>query len=253
MTFEKLFRNCAYDVKYQECGDHVNYAFVEDGRTLYIYFQGSNGDVDWRRNFSFWKKPYKDMNNPYRVHAGFMKAWKEVEDIVIEKITERSAVMSMEYRWNKIITIGYSHGGALAAFCHECVWYHRPDIAADCWGIGFEAPRIYAGFLFRKKLRSRWKNFRVFRNRQDLVTHVPPRAFGYKHVGELVKIGGRWKPFAALWQWIKSGFRDTEALREIVCIWPHYQSEMIKSLEVFDETAEAKSLMAEMGIAHEDA
>ena len=121
MTFKELFVNCAYDIEYQECGDHVNYAFVEDGHTLYIYFQGSDGDVDWRRNFSFWKKPYKDMDSPYRVHAGFMKAWKEVEDIVIEKITERSAVMNMAYRWNKIITVGYSHGGALAAFCHECV------------------------------------------------------------------------------------------------------------------------------------
>lgn len=239
MTFKELFVNCAYDVPYEEIGDHVNYAFVEDGRTLYIYFQGSNGDVDWRRNFSFWKRPYKDMDNPYRVHAGFMKAWKEVEDVVIEKILSKDAEGA--FRWNKIITIGYSHGGALAAFCHECVWYHRPDIAADCWGIGFEAPRIYAGFLFRKKLRARWKNFRVFRNRQDLVTHVPPRAFGFHHVGELVKIGGRWKPFAAIGHGLRSAIHGNwaavvEDLKELVCIWPHYQSEMIESLAAFDSS-----------------
>ena len=258
MSFTKLFENCAFNVPYQEAGDHVNYAFVEDGRTLYIYFQGSQGDVDWRRNFSFWKHPYKDMKNPYLVHSGFMTAWKEVEDIVIEKITECSAVMSMEYRWDKIIVIGYSHGGALAAFCHECVWYHRPDIREKCWGIGFEAPRIYAGLRFRTELRSRWNNFRVFRNRQDLVTHVPPRCFGFWHVGSLVKIGGKWHPWAALKGCFKALFsRDwkkaADCAKEVICILPHYQHEMVASLTEFDATEEGQALATEMGITREDA
>lgn len=157
--------------------------------------------MDWRRNFSFWKKPYKDMKEPYRVHAGFCDAWKEVEDIVIEKVTETEGE---EYKWNRIYTIGYSHGGALAAFCHECVVFHRADIAAECWGIGFEAPRMYAGLVFRSNLRKRWKNFRVIRNKHDLVTHVPPRCFGFWHVGEVVKVGGKWKPFAALMECFKA-------------------------------------------------
>ena len=72
-------------------------------------------------------------------------------------------------------------------------------------------------------------------------------------MGEIVKIGGKWKPFAALWQWIKSGFKDTIALREIIGIWPHYQSEMVKSLEVFDKTEEGHSLAIEMGLMREDA
>lgn len=200
MNFTELFTNCARRVKYQEIGDNVDYAFVEDGRTLYIYFKGSDSDVDWRHNFSFWKKPYKDMEKTYRVHGGFMKCWKQVEDIVIEKIMSKDAEGT--FRWDKIITVGYSHGGALAAFCHECVWFYRADIRDKCWGFGFEAPRVYAGFLFRKGLRDRWQNFRVFRNRQDIVTHVPPRCFGFWHVGKIVKIGGRWKPFAALKGWI---------------------------------------------------
>ena len=77
MTFEKLFRNCAYDIKYQECGNRVNYAFIEDSRTLYIYFEGSNGDVDWRRNFSYWRKPYKDMTINYRVHEASLPHGKK--------------------------------------------------------------------------------------------------------------------------------------------------------------------------------
>ena len=41
----ELFYNCAYTIQYQQAGDSVNYAFVEEGDTLYIYFEGSNSIV----------------------------------------------------------------------------------------------------------------------------------------------------------------------------------------------------------------
>ena len=129
MDLVDLFVNCAYKVKYEECGEKVNYAFVEDGRTLYIYFQPSRGEVDWRHNFAFWKKPYKDMEISYRVHGGFLKCWKYVEDIIIAKITEKE--VDDTFKWTRIVTVGYSHGAALAAFCHECVWFHRADLRGD--------------------------------------------------------------------------------------------------------------------------
>ena len=107
----KLFIDCASNVPYEEVGDGVNYAFVEDNDTLYIYFQGSSQVTDWIRNFLFKKKPYKDMKIPYRVHRGFLAAWKEVEDIIIEKIKDP--------KWKNIIVVGYSHGGALTFFATE--------------------------------------------------------------------------------------------------------------------------------------
>ena len=92
MDLYKLFHNCAYDVEYKQVGDSVNYAFIEEGNTLYIYFQGSNSISDWVRNFMFPSKPYKDMKIPYRVHRGFLAAWKEVEDIIIGKINEKTEI-----------------------------------------------------------------------------------------------------------------------------------------------------------------
>lgn len=143
----ELFHKCAYDVQYQTVGHDVNYAFEEDIKThtLTIYFQGSSSVWDWVRNFLFKKKPYKDMEIPYRVHRGFLEAWKEVEDIIIEKIMEIDQPL-LCLKWKHIIVVGYSHGGALAAFCHECVWFHRPDLRREgLEGYGFEAPRIYGG------------------------------------------------------------------------------------------------------------
>jgi hypothetical protein len=46
MNLSQLFHNCAYTVEYQTAGEDVNYAFVEDNTTLYIYFQGSSSVTD---------------------------------------------------------------------------------------------------------------------------------------------------------------------------------------------------------------
>lgn len=182
MKLSQLFYNCAYTAPYVQAGDSVNYAFVEEGTTLYIYFQGSNSITDWVRNFLFGKKPYKDMETPYRVHRGFLAAWKEVENIIITKIKDP--------KWTKIITVGYSHGGALAGLCHECVWYWRPDLRDVIEGYGFEAPRFYAGYRVKPELRERWARFVVIRDNNDIVTHCPPSIFGYCHVGQILKVHG---------------------------------------------------------------
>lgn len=198
----KLFHKCAYDIQYEQVGDSVNYAFKEEDSTLYIYFQGSNSITDWVENFWFKKKPYKDMQIRYRVHAGFLHAWKQVEDIVIAKVTEKDSKLKLNrktmkfedkesYRWKEIIVVGYSHGGALAGLCHECVWYHRPDLReGKLRGYGFESPRFYGCICVKKDLKERWEHFTVIRTNQDLVTHCPPRLFGYTHVGNLLKISG---------------------------------------------------------------
>lgn len=196
----KLFQNCAYTIHYETTGHSVNYAFVENlkERKLEIYFQGSNSNEDWFRNFFFFpiiKRPYKNMGEPFRVHRGFLSAWKEVEDIIIAKITEvknpKAPLELQEYKWKHITVVGYSHGAALAGFCHECVWYYRQDLReSGLEGYGFEAPRFYGGFRVKKALRERWEHFTVVRTNNDIVTHCPPRLFRFTHVGKLLKIKG---------------------------------------------------------------
>ena len=74
----ELFNICNKKSIYTTVGDEVDYAFLEDGRTLYIFFEPSQDDEDWRANFAYWRKPYKDMEISYRVHGGFLKCWKMV-------------------------------------------------------------------------------------------------------------------------------------------------------------------------------
>lgn len=185
-----LFHLCAYDISYDQAGDSVNYKFIEEGNHLYIFFQGSNSITDWVRNFFFKKVPFKDIDVKFRVHAGFLAAWKEVEDIVIAKIRELDH--NKQFKFKKITIVGYSHGGALAGLCHEVVWFWRPDLRSGrlIEGYGFEAPRFYGCLLVKKALRERWETFTVIRTNNDIVTHCPPAIFGYCHVGSILKAKG---------------------------------------------------------------
>ena len=87
----------------------------------------------------------------------------------------------------KIITIGYSHGGAIAAICHEYLYTNRSDICQNIFSYGFGAPRVYFGL---KELNDdKWKNYTVVRNGKDLVTYLPPKFLFYRDVGSILQIG----------------------------------------------------------------
>lgn len=90
-------------------------------------------------------------------------------------------------KYKKIIVVGYSHGAAIATFCHEYVWFNRPDLREDgLEGFGFGCPRVYWGRM-KKSLKERWKHFHPIRDMNDIVTHVPPVIFGFRHVNKLIK------------------------------------------------------------------
>lgn len=185
-SLTELFQICNLDKDYITVSDgahEVDYKFLEEDDTLYIFFEPSDGKIDWRVNFAYWRKPYKDMEAPYRVHGGFLDSWKLIDDFIVDKVKDS--------KWRHIVVVGYSHGAALAALCHEAVWYHRPDLREEgLVGYGFDGPRIYAGFVIKPALKERWRTFTMFRNWNDIVTHAPPMIFGFRHVGTVTKIRG---------------------------------------------------------------
>lgn len=195
---KQLFEKCAYSIQYDTTAGEVDYKIIPEEKHLCIYFMGSDslkykrGWIDWLRNFWFFparKKPYKGMEDKFYVHSGFLSAWKEVEDTIISAATKTDDRGNFIY--TQITIVGYSHGGALATLAHECVWFYRPDLAGNgLTTYAFEAPRVYGGFRTKKSLKERWKNCYVFRNGKDIVTHCPPKLFGFSHVGTLVEIKG---------------------------------------------------------------
>lgn len=182
MDLEALFRACI-GARYRHVENAGDYAIDRTGDSVRIFFEGSNGAEDWLNNFDFPAKAYEDMGaGRWFAHRGFLSVWKAIEPYIAPTVVDLSV--------GQITVVGFSHGAALAVLCHEYVWYHRPDLRDRLTGYGFGCPRVIWGMLTPRR-RARWETFTVVRNLDDIVTHVPPSAIGYTHVGTLLEIGTR--------------------------------------------------------------
>lgn len=196
-----LFSRCVHHT-YVHVENAADYAVERHGRTLYVYLECSNGATDWKNNLDFPARPYRRMGqSAWFAHRGFLRVWKTLERYLCRDLLDKGI--------EQIVTVGYSHGAALAVLCHEYVWFHRPDLRDSIFGYGFGCPRVFWG-LRPPSLMRRWERFFVFRNLDDLVTHLPPAILGFSHVGTLIPIGfrGRYSPIDA--------HRPENILRELV-------------------------------------
>ena len=185
----ELFEDCLTR-DYRESENGASWDFERTGDRLTVYFQHSHGLVDWLNNLDLFSAPYQDMNPPWQCHGGFLRVWKSVKPLVAPLLLDPSV--------KEITLVGYSHGAALATLCHEFSYYQRSDIREKIHGFGFGCPRVLHGCV-PPDVALRWECFYVIRNLDDLVTHLPPRALGFCHVGNLIELGalGRYAPIEA--------------------------------------------------------
>lgn len=182
------------DANYIDVELDATYAVEREGDLLKIYFQGSHGKEDWKHNFDFPAKPYKDMVYTWRVHRGFLKVWKAVEKYLEPYIKDETVT--------HILIAGHSHGGALAQLCHEYCKYWRPEIKIETYAFG--APRVVFGTL-HKDIKERFEGLYLLVNGLDIVPHLPFRLFGFRNLSKIIKVGHELNP-------IKSHLRYGEVL-----------------------------------------
>lgn len=205
------------NARYKRTEESGNYATETEGNTLYLCFQWSDGKQDWRNNFDFPVKPYDDMGIKWHCHRGFLRVWKAIKPYISAAVHDK--------RIKKIVVIGYSHGAAIATLAHEYVWYEREDLRDTLEGYGFGCPRCYWGRM-NAGLKERWKHFYPIRNVNDVVTHMPPRIFGFRHVNKVVKIGERGQ--------YKIDWKQKPFGRKFPFTYAHYPEEYMKNL-AFEE------------------
>ena len=169
-------------IDYLQLKEHAaSYAVSREGSTLFLFFEKSNGAEDWRNNFDFPARPYREMCDLWFCHRGFLRVFEAVKPHLSPLVEDRTV--------RRIILSGYSHGAALALLAHEYCVFHRPDLAPAIEGYGFGCPRVVWGRL-NGRVAARFRNFTVVRNGRDLVTRLPPALLGYRHVGRMLEIGG---------------------------------------------------------------
>lgn len=163
----------------------ASYAMLYDGAVLTLLFEDSNGAVDWWRNLDFAVQQYEGA----LVHRGFLSAFSEIEREVSEAIASPAL--------RRLTIAGYSHGGALAVLCHAHAYRLRPDLRAHTVSVTYGAPRVYRRVPFDSE--ETFARLLRVENAGDIVVDLPPKHFGFSHVGKALAIGekGKYGPLSA--------------------------------------------------------
>ncbi len=175
---KQLFISCL-EADYSDVENGGSFAYVRDGELLYLFFEKSNGGEDWMNNLSYHAVSRGRAFDEWFCHEGFLRVFESVLPYIEPLILNPTV--------RKIVSVGYSHGAALTLLCHEYIYGARTDIRDNCLGFGFGCPRVVWGTV--KGEGERWRSFYMIRNIGDIVTHLPPRALGYRHVGNVIEIG----------------------------------------------------------------
>lgn len=169
---KRRFYDCLH-VHYTHTNEGVDYCIKVVGNTIKIFFECSDGKEDWLSNFNFPSVSYKRGTCKWRCHRGFLRKWKTVREAIESEVGALIALNDAKL----IEVIGYSHGAALALLCHEDMQYHYGGWVA-VRGYGFGCPRVIWGKI-PDEVRARLLFFTDIQNGRDIVTHVPPKLFGF--------------------------------------------------------------------------
>lgn len=172
----------------KEGGDYA-VTYEEKTKTLYLLFQWSDGREDWKNNLAFRAvclDPTAPKGERWYCHRGFLKVWRAMEP----EIFSQAAWYLRRYDVQQMVCVGYSHGAALSLLATQTMTaFHGERIPV--MGYGFGCPRVVKGKL-PPRIQQQLSSFTSVRNIPDLVTHLPPKIFGFHHVG-LCEIGEKGK------------------------------------------------------------
>ena len=160
--------------EYEKVGLDVDYLIcvVPEEESIYLLFAGSNSDIDWRIDFDFPARPYREQISSLMVHKGFIKAWKSANDVIIEELKD----VVLKYPNYEVFIAGWSYGGAMAILAGEDYFYRTCKKARL---ITYGAPKILSGEKSRKYVASCFKTVEQYGQYNDIVTYL---AHFYKHI-----------------------------------------------------------------------
>ena len=175
----KLFQRIDRRDNYKHIGKELSYKhFIDrEDKIIYVCFQGSNGMSDWLHNFLViptHMEPYNGCG--WFVHAGFARVWRSGNDTIMEE-TRMLAERLPDF---KVKFCGYSHGGPLAMLAAQN-WNFLTNEKCNCETFG---PPMLAWGDAAQRVLNNSMNLTNWVNRADVVTTVPLKSWGYRHVRE---------------------------------------------------------------------
>jgi triacylglycerol lipase len=149
--------------------------------TLIIRFKGTEfkfNDIITDLLFAKKRIPYDNMNPKIKVHTGFIIQYLTIRDRILECVRY--------YKNLNIVVIGHSLGAALATLCVLDLQYNfHPESLS---GVVFGSPRV-GNKEFVRSFNGRVRNFKNIQLKNDWITHLPLKTWGFDHVDKEIKIG----------------------------------------------------------------
>ena len=168
--------------------------------TLVVAFRGTVGSLqgaaNWFKNLQAWKKTVIYSKTGVAAHEatdvkwakdrqrlglarGFWTAWKDLRDQLIPAFHQMFQAPHMRRNLRpRVLVTGHSLGSAMAA----CCLLELPPQAKPIY-YGFGTPRVGDEAFTRAVDGITDGHYYRLCNASDPVTHVPPKAFGFKHAG----------------------------------------------------------------------
>jgi len=145
------------------------------GAYAVLAFAGSNDGLDWLLN----GVALKDRSG---VHIGF--------DVLLKEYAYDVVMALQKLQVGTVFVVGHSLGGAKAQLMAR---KYLGGFAGEVVCVAYGAPRVASAKFF--KARREQVGVRTIRvdYGDDVVPHLPPARWGFRHDGELVRVGPRLK------------------------------------------------------------
>lgn len=159
---------------------HTQGFFLEKGGVKYVIILGSNQLIDWLFNFwfRFTETPYKESGTrkEIKVHKGFYRSYLKAREIVLKQVKKDE----------KVFVYGQSLGAAIAMLAALDIKYNYPDKEVGLMTTG--SPKL-GNQEFVDSFLKRVPDSLRYVYGGDIVTTLPPKFFGYKHINNETHLG----------------------------------------------------------------
>ena len=178
--FEEIKRT-----EYTKSGDSVDWAVkvYPEEKLVRLLFEESADDRDWKNNFDFPIKPYKQQENTLWFARGWGNAYKSCNDEIMEKLI-KTYTDDLKKDGYSVEVCGWSYGGAMAVLAAEDFNYRTGNKAGV---VTFGAPKPLWGRKTWEYVRSCVAYAVQYAHVNDVVTLCIPLP-GYRMI-QKVKVG----------------------------------------------------------------
>ena len=188
------------DYEYNGILTHANYCVRYDEKrdVIQVHFEGTKDVPDWVTNFIFLPKYYDSfLWNDKKITLKVHKSWASMYKVM--KYFVRKEVMDLKelHKDAHVEVIGWSLGSGQAMLCVQDLNFNY-GIKSHLYTFG--SVNLFKTNIFnrrktKKYLRSCCNSYHIFCNKNDIVTYVVPRIFGFIKYDRL-NVKKKFNPFS---------------------------------------------------------